>query len=177
LLSASNQQEKLKMALQDQTKAIQLSPGKSTYWLNRAVTHFKLKNFNYALQDLISAERLDPENPEIYFYKSSIFFNLGQFEKAQPEIEKYLTLDPSNSDMWTNLGEASRLNKQYDRSVNAFNKAIQLNPDKLLYYNSRLKTYYEMGDIERARNDLQFLKLKGFKDINPDYEKMINQGK
>jgi tetratricopeptide (TPR) repeat protein len=79
--------------------------------------------------------------------------------------------------MWTNLGEISRLNKNYDRSVNALNKAIQINPDRLNYYYARLKTYYEMGDIEIARNDLNFLKSKGFKGINPDYERLLNKEK
>jgi hypothetical protein len=34
-----------------------------------------------------------------------------------------------------------------------------------------------MGDIQRARDDLNFLKSKGFKDISPKYEKMLNQGR
>ena len=39
---------------------------------------------------------------------------------------------------------------------------------------SKLK--YEMGDIQRARQDLYFLKSKGFEGINPDYERMITKG-
>ena len=79
--------------------------------------------------------------------------------------------------MFSNLGLVYRLNKQYEKSLDAFNRAIQINPTKFGYYSNRLITYYEMGDIQRARNDLIFLKSKGFKGVNPVYERMINQGK
>ena len=110
----------------------------------------------------------------IYYNRSQIYINLGQYDKAQLDIEKYLSLNPNNADMWANLGESSRLNKQYNKALNASNEAIRLNPNKLGYYNNRLIIYYEMGDIERARNDLNFLKSKGFKGINPDYERLLN---
>ena len=71
----------------------------------------------------------------------------------------------------------ARLNKQYVNSLNAFNRAIQMDPDKLDYYYKRSMTYYDMGDIQRARNDLNFLKSNGFEGIKPEYERMLNQGK
>ncbi len=125
------------------------------------------------LQDLNAAERLDPANKDIYSYRSSTYINLRQYDKAQPDLEKYLSLNPYEPVMWSNLGVLSRKKKQYINSLNAFNRAIQLAPDKLDYYYKRSITYYEMGDIQRARNDLNFLKSKGFKGINPDYERMI----
>jgi tetratricopeptide (TPR) repeat protein len=79
--------------------------------------------------------------------------------------------------MWANLGKVSRFNKQSTESLNAFDSAIPINPNKLGYYYDRSITYYEMGDIERARNDLKFLKSKGFKDIKPEIERMIKKGK
>jgi tetratricopeptide (TPR) repeat protein len=78
--------------------------------------------------------------------------------------------------MWANLGKVSRLNKQYDKSLDAFNRAIQINPNKLDYYYDRSITFYEIGDIREARNDIKFLKSKGFKDINPDFEKRLDRG-
>ena len=168
--------ETLKLALQDYTKAIQFSPGTSDYLVQRGIVYFKLNMFENTLQDLNAAEKLDPANQDIYSYRSSTYINLGQYDRAQADLEKYLSLNPYEPVMWSNLGVLTRKKKQYRNSLNAFNKAIQLAPDALDYYYKRSRTYYEMGDIQRARNDLNFLKSRGFKNINPDYERMINQG-
>jgi tetratricopeptide (TPR) repeat protein len=172
----SDDPDTLRLALQDFTKAIQTSPDSSNLLVNRARTYIKIEMFDDALQDFNEAERLDPSNRLIYDYRAQFFYKLGQYDKAQADIEKFLNLNPADPAMWSNLGTVSRLDKQYEKSLNAFNRAIQINPDRLNYYYARLKTYYEMGEIERARNDLNFLKSKGFKNINPNFERMLNQG-
>jgi tetratricopeptide (TPR) repeat protein len=171
----SSDQGALKLALNDYTKAVMLSPEKSLYLIDRADTFVKLNMVDNAINDLNRAEKVDPTNKRIYITRAEIYVNHSQFNLAQSDIEKYLSLNPSNSDMWSNLGEASRLNKQYEKSLNALNKAIQINPNKLNYYNARLKTYYEKGDIQRARNDLDYLKSKGFKGIDTEYERLLDQ--
>lgn len=171
----SDYPDKFKLALRDYTKAIQFSPGTIEYLVGRGVTYFNLNMFDNSLQDLKAAERQDPANHEIYFYRSRIYFNRGQYADAQQDLEKYLGMNPYNPSMWSNLGMVARLNKQYANSLEAFNRAIQMNPNELDYYYKRSITYYEMGDIQQARNDLNFLKARGFKDINPAYERMIKQ--
>ena len=165
----------IRLALQDYTMALQFSPGTSDYLVQRGIAYFKLGMYENALQDLNAAEMVDPANPEIYSYRSSSYINLGQYDKAQSDLEKYLSLNPYEPVMWSNLGVLTRKKKQYAASLNAFNRAIQLAPENLDYYYKRSRTYYEMGDMQRARNDLIFLKSKGFKGINPDYERMLNQ--
>ncbi|MFC1845246.1 tetratricopeptide repeat protein [Thermodesulfobacteriota bacterium] len=167
----------LRLALYDYTQAIHLSPGTAEYFIQRGIAYFKLNMFENALQDLITAERLNPADQNIYSYRSSIYINLGQYDKAQPDLEKYLSLNPYEPVMWSNLGVLTRMKKQYMNSLNAFAKAIQLAPGKLDYYYKRSKTYFEMGEIQKARNDLDFLKSKGFRGIEPDYERKIYQGK
>jgi tetratricopeptide (TPR) repeat protein len=129
------------------------------------------------LQVLNSTEKLDPQNPKIYLERSKIYSTLQQYDKAQQDLEKYLSINPNNSDVWSTLGEILIVYKQYAKSLNAFNKAIQINPNKLIYYNNRLIACYELGDIQCALADLNFLKSKGFKGINPVYENLINQEK
>lgn len=169
----TNDAEKLILALQDFSRAIQLKPGVGEFYINRGLTYYKLNMLPEALRDFAEAEHLDSRNNNIYYNRSMIYIQLEQYHKAQSDIEKYVRLNPYNSDMWSNLGMVYRINKQYQKSLNAFDKAIQMNPDRLFYYNNRLITYYEMGDIERARNELNYLKSKGFKEINPFYEKML----
>jgi tetratricopeptide (TPR) repeat protein len=163
-------------AIHDYNKIIDQDRYNSEIYYGRGISYAQLNMFGNALQDLDAVERLDSANRNIYSSRYNIYTTLGLYDEAQTELEKYLNLNPNNPDMWLKLGTVSRLNKQYKNSLNAFNTAIQINPNNTAYYYERLITYYEMGDIERARNDLNFLKSKGFKDISPEYE-MINQEK
>jgi tetratricopeptide (TPR) repeat protein len=171
-----NQPDTLRLALRDYTEAIMRSPETTVYLLSRGATYASLNMFNNALQDLNEAERLNPNEYNIYFNRFRIYLKLDQYAKAQSDLEKYLQFNSSNPDMWINLGTVSRLNKQYKKSLSAFERAIQLNPTNTAYYYERLITYYEMGDIQKARNDLYFLKSKGFKGINHEYEKLLQEG-
>jgi tetratricopeptide (TPR) repeat protein len=173
----NNNPNVLRLALADYNKAIQLSPEIGKYYVNRGVTYIQLNMFNNALQDFNAAEKITPTDHFIYHSRSDIYISLGQYNKAQLDLEKYLRLNPINPDMWSRLGMVRRLNLQYENSLNALNRAIQLNANNLSYFSERLKTYYEMGYIQRARNDLRFLKLNGFQSIDPAYERMINQKK
>lgn len=172
----SNNPDTLRLALQDYTKAIQLDPNNSEYRVNRGSTHARLNMLDQALQDLNDAEKLDPNNKQVFFNRSILYHNTRQFEKEEADVAKYLQLNPYHADMWVNLGTVRRLNKKYDLSIEALNRAIQLNAGKLPYYYERCVTYFEMGDIERARNDLNLLKSNGYQNISPTLENSILRG-
>ena len=125
---------------------------------------FVYKSYAYRSADL-----------QIKKHASVIAYSVWDYNEET--LEKYLNLNPYEPVMWSNLGVLTRLRKQYTYSLNAFDRAIQLAPDALDYYYKRSKTYYEMGDMDRARNDLNFLKLKGFKGIDPEYERRVMPGR
>jgi tetratricopeptide (TPR) repeat protein len=144
--------------------------------INRGIAYFNSDQLEIALRDFNTAERTDTSNRLIYSYRSRIHFKLAHLDKAQSDLKKYLDLNPYDPFIWSNLGMVTRVNKQYAISLEAYNRAIEINPDNLDYYYKRSKTYYQMGDIQMARNDLSFLRSSGFKEINPEYERLINQG-
>jgi tetratricopeptide (TPR) repeat protein len=164
-------------ALKNYETAGKLDPNNPKVFIGRGNVYSKLNMFEEALHDFDAAEKLDPDNPAIYYNRAPVYQNLGRHDKVQADLEKYVNLNPDDPKIWSNLGLASRFNRQYEKSLNAFNMAIQLAPNELKNYNQRAMTYWEMGDIERARNDLQFLNLKGFKGINPEFEKLLVPGK
>jgi tetratricopeptide (TPR) repeat protein len=169
----SNSVDTIRLALQDYSRAIELAPDNSEYRVNRGSTHARLNMLDKALQDLNEAQKLDPNNKQVYYNRSIMYHNTGQFGKEEADVVKYLQFNPYHSDMWSNLGVARRINKKYDLAIQAFNRAIQLNPGKLPYYYERCITYHEMGDFQKAKNDLNFLKSNGFQNINPSLENSI----
>lgn len=162
-------------AIRNYSEAIRIFPEENKYLIERANTYIKLKTFENALQDLNDAEKINPEEPLIYLNRSIVYQNLGLHDKVQVNLERYLSFNPDAPLSWSNLGIASRLNRQFERSISAFNRAIQLAPNKLSNYYNRSITYFEMGNIEAARNDLYFLKSKGFEGINPEYERRLSR--
>ncbi len=169
----ANKQE---AALKDYNMAILLSPGNAEYRIKRAKVLSQLEKPALSLQDLNAAEQMTPGNPEIFSLRSKIYFNQGQYDKARSDIEDYLRLQPEDSSMWSNLGTLFRRNQQFSESIEAFNQAIQIKPDHLDYYYQRSISYYMMGNRQRAQEDLDFLKSKGFEGIHPDYENLIIRG-
>ena len=157
---------KLDKALHDHNNAIALKPSDSSAYVSRGVTFFRFNMFEKALLDFNAAEKLDPQNYIIYKNRSNIYLKLGNYIKAQSELEKYISFNNSDSEMWAVLGMIYRTNKELSKSLNDFNRAIHLDKHNLDFYYQRLKTFYEMGDIEMARTEMNFLKSKGYKSQN-----------
>ena len=167
----------LNKALRDHNKAIALKPLDASAYVSRGFTFFRFNMFEKALQDFDAAEKLNPKNYIIYKNRSNVYLKLGDYSKAQFELEKYIRFNHSDSEMWAILGRIYRVNKELAKSLSAFNRAIHLEPHKLDYYYQRLITFYEMGDLQMARNEMNFLKSKGYKSPNPAYDVLINQAK
>lgn len=166
---------KLDKALHDHNNAIALKPSDSGAYVSRGVTFFRFNMFEKALLDFNAAEKLDPQNYIIYKNRSNIYLKLGNYSKAQSELEKYINFNDSDSEMWAVLGMIYRTNKELTKSLNAFNRAIHLDKHNLDFYYQRLNTFYEMGDIEMARTEMNFLKSKGYKSQNSAYDVLRNK--
>jgi tetratricopeptide (TPR) repeat protein len=165
----------LEKALHDHNKAIALKPLDASAYVSRGFTFFRFNLFEKALQDFDAAEKLNPKNYIIYRNRSNVYLKLGDYSKAQSELEKYIRFNPSDSEMWAILGRIYRVNKELAKSLSAFNRAIHLEPHKLDYYYQRFITFYEMGDLQMARNEMNFLKSKGYKSPNSAYDVLTNQ--
>lgn len=171
----SNNTDTLNLALQDYSKAILLAPEISEYYVNRGSTYARLQMYNEALGDLTSALKIDPNNPNVYFNRSIIYHNTRQYPAEIQDLTKYLTLKPYHADMWYNLAVANRITKQYPAALQAFERAVQLKPSQLAYIYDRSITHYEMGNIKKAKEDIDFIQANGFNQISPKYLELLNR--
>ena len=51
----------------------------------------------------------------------------------------------------------------YEKAIEDYTQAIQINPGEALYYQNRAKTYHKLGDAEKAEADEQ--KAKEIKEL------------
>jgi Flp pilus assembly protein TadD len=54
----------------------------------------------------------------------------GGAEVAIPDFRKAIQLDAANAEAWVYLGVALRMDKKEDEARKAFNKALEINPNR-----------------------------------------------
>ncbi len=87
-----------------------------------------------------------------------------KFGNAEISFQRATTLDPSYADAWNNLGEALGELKQFPRAIEAFNKAVGLNPKLLKARYNQAVTYDRMKNFRYS----EFV-FRGIIKSHPDY--------
>jgi len=69
---------------------------------------------------------------ENYLDQSLIFYNQGLYEKSIEACKTAIQLKPDYADAHSNMGAAYNQLKQWDKAIEAFNKALRINPQHKL---------------------------------------------
>ncbi|MCC9605565.1 tetratricopeptide repeat protein [Blastopirellula sp. JC732] len=77
----------------------------------------------------------------------------GKYPEAQHLIQQALAKDPNYADAWTQLGTLHYLCEEYQQSVQAYSRAIQLAPRDPLAWTGRGTSYEKLGDYHQALAD------------------------
>lgn len=129
------------------------------------------KNFEEAIIFYQKAIEKDPEYLYAYLYMGNAFHNLYNFDEAEKAYIKYINL----AQKYTAWGYNNRgtlyqdhddcENDERDKSLNDYNKAIELIPDNEKAYCNRGNLYQKLGKYKEALND--FTKAI---ELNPKFE-------
>jgi hypothetical protein len=119
--------------------AIELHPRYVNGYLNLGLAHFKLKKDFEALYYWKLAERLYPNNPYLRNYyavyyndlknRGAMAFSRGRMDSAAIHYRKATILDPNNAEGWYNLGGAYFNSQRYVLAKQAWERALQINPN------------------------------------------------
>lgn len=125
------------------------------------------RNISDSLKNqIVSLEKEIAVNPTAVNYASlgNLYFDTGQAAKAIAAYEKSLEKAPDNPDVLTDLGIMYRELKEFQKAVECFRKATQLNPRHTnALFNEGVVLAYDLSDKEGARNAWQKLI-----EIHPD---------
>ena len=149
-------------AMEDYKKALSLEPDNAEYMTNLGAIYAKMDDRSNALSYFTQAIQTNPEHAVAYLNRSIIYQMLNRPTDALSDIQKYLTFNPYNSDLWYESGRLKRILRRPSESVADFNKAIQYNPNKGIYYYERSKAFYDSGNMQNAKIDLQNAQSKGY---------------
>lgn len=81
-----------------------------------------------------------------------------KFRKALDRGEHAVEIDPKYHEAWNLVGYASRHLKNYDRALAAYEKCLALKPDYAPAREYLGEAYLELGQPEKAREQLAWLK-------------------
>jgi Flp pilus assembly protein TadD len=130
-------------------------------------------------EEPVKKEAVKKENPAVTVYNHGVeLMSDKKFAQAESKFEQAIKLDPNFAEAYNNL--AFTLRKQgsanYKKSLDYYNKAIQLKPKLAEAYMYRGVLYMQMGRKADAQADLAVLK-KLNRGLAKELEEYMQTGK
>jgi serine/threonine protein kinase/Tfp pilus assembly protein PilF len=166
-------------AIENFNQAIELNPEVSDIYIDRGWLYFEnLSEYKLALSDFSMAIKIHPDEPYNYYCRGYVYQWQGRDDDARADFEKVLEItggDPSfehhsfivqwlaesetgefthpelqDYRYWQEHGWTYYEQKNYEAAKEAFDKAIELNPEDWSPWSGRARVYREQGDVQAA---------------------------
>jgi tetratricopeptide (TPR) repeat protein len=103
-----------------------------------------------AVESYKKALDLDPGNATIYIRYSATLADIGRYKEALPLADKGVELDPVSISSLHNLGWTNLLANNFQKSADAFQKALDLHPNWVWGYIKQAYAYIFMHQYDKA---------------------------
>lgn len=128
------------------------------------------KKNNLAFEYYENALRLNPTSTEVLYAKAKLFQDLGQIKEAVAVYELILKNNPKHVFSMYNLGAIEfGINKNTQKAIEYFTKAINADPKYTEAYFARGACYQELKDRDNASADFNMCL-----QLTPNYEPAID---
>lgn len=137
---------KYQEAVDELTKAIELSPDSGLYYAKRGQAYVGLKNDVKALEDFTRATEKSPNVADGWYQLGLYYYNKDEHQKAFDNFTTALSKDPMNYDAYMYRAQCcERLNKMTS-AIYDYGQAISIRPQDS-------EAYYRRGLVERDLKD------------------------
>jgi protein O-GlcNAc transferase len=123
------------------SKAIELDKNYAECINNLANAYIKIENYYDALEYINKALIIDPKKIEFLKTKIIILNFLKKYSEAKDILN--LIYDKSSPDYFYLMGLQSSINKEYEKSIDFYKKALDLDSNNIEIYNNLGLAYYE----------------------------------
>lgn len=154
-------------ALEDYQKAAELNPDDAlTYAYTGRLFIVMSGDLKNAKENFDRALSIDPDNREAQMGVGMMLMFTEDYGDAKIFFDKLIASIPNvntveNADLFQERGFAHYYVRDFKRSLEDFNKAIELDPGNLnmtTNYAGRAMTYYHLGELEKAAEDVYRIK-------------------
>jgi lipoprotein NlpI len=90
------EQDKLKDALADFTKVLELQPDAAQFWDRRGAVHFKLGHIKESIQDFDKAVELQPDRANGHWMRGISYYYAGRHDDGRKQFERYESVDTND---------------------------------------------------------------------------------
>src|SRR5438132_4285845 len=148
---------RLDEALQLMSRCIALSPENAGYRFNYVGILRGLGKLDEALTQIDLLLRNDPRNPLYRDLKAAVLRTLGRHDEAVTYRREMVEEYPESAEIWLQYGRALRVTDVGDGCVEAFRKALEVDPSFVPAYTNlaSLKTYrFTAAEVEQMERQL-----------------------
>ena len=123
--------------------------------MKKAFTYYDNHDYDTAIKFCSLAIKIDPQNGIAYNLRGAMYTHNYWFTWSFRDLNKAISLGFTNECVYSNLGDAYRLNRQCDKAVNNYSIALEMNPDHFYAWLNRGFTFTKMKLYEKAIPDLK----------------------
>ena len=145
------------LAEADLDKAIELFPGRSGTYLNRAVTRYNRENLTGAMSDFDMAIYVDSTSLVAHYNRGLLRMEVGDNNRAIEDFNMVLGVDPDNTMARFNRGLLRSVVGDYKGAVSDYSKVIEAYPNFEYAYSRRAEARRKIGDRAGAKADESWL--------------------
>lgn len=120
----------------------------------RALEHLNADHASEAIVLLDSAIALNPKFAGSYKNRGNAYRRTGDIDGAIRDYTTAISLDGTDARFFNDRGFAYLRQHKYELSIQDFDSALVLNPSHALAQQNRGRTWYYVGDLEKAEQDL-----------------------
>jgi len=139
-------------------------PGFAPGWSGLGIAELQYSRHGFGGQIYVMKARrafdealsLDPKSTEANLYRIYMLLSRGEKESARHGIASLLATASNDWNVHMVAGMALRGDGMYDEAIDAFNRALKLNPANApILYNHRARVYHYRNQIELAGDELE----------------------
>lgn len=132
-----------------------LNPNNDSLYRERAYLYIRSNKFDIAINDCKRAIKIDSNNVKNHLALADIYFSANKTKLSKDKLEYIIKKFPENTEAYLKLAELYFLVKQYEKSLEYINKALQIDETLAKGYYIRGNVYKEHGDTNKALSSLQ----------------------
>ena len=147
---AYRQQHKLQAALQDYTKAIQLTPKDPFRYYARALAYMDMQKYALASADLTKAISLKQNYLPFYLSRAQAELALEKYTQTISDYQKYLTKNQKTPEIALDLAESYIKTYKYPQAKEELDFVAKADPEnpKIYFWNGRI--LQDQGSMDEA---------------------------
>jgi tetratricopeptide (TPR) repeat protein len=153
---------------QDLEQALQINPNLPEALCDRAAVYAMGKDYVRANTDLDAALAVNPRNAQAHFVRSKIYRAQGNSDAALSSLDQAIVAG-ADAVIYCERGNALLEEKDAEKAILDFNRAIEINPKMLAAYQGRYKCNKRLGNTDEMQADL--VKVKELTPAKPEEKK------